>query len=1116
MPVLHRDIETRSTLDLTVVGSWRYATHPTTDVWCVTFAVDDGPEQIWYRGEPVPEVFFEAARDPAWTIWAHNDQFERTIEQHILAPRYGWPIVPIEQHRCTMAMALASALPAKLETVAEVLSLKHRKDAEGHKLMLQMAKPRKPRKGEAPMMCSGCGSTETIDEIKVRHPKAVSCCPERKMVPKYYWNDELEKILRLGAYCKQDGEVEREASHRLPPLSAFEQLVWTLDAVINDRGFHTDGPLLEAASRIAAEAGQAMQDELARITEGALTSTDQVAAMQTWLAEHGCEVKDIQKGTLAHALRRKDLDPVVRRVLELRRGAAHAAATKIDALLAWRSPDDGRVRGTLQFHGAGPGRWTGRGPQPQNFKRDADNVEAKIAAIATGDFRHVASLFPQPLEIVGDVARATVCAASGHRLLIGDFSGRESRDLAWVAGETTKLDQWRKFDETGDPRDEPYYQFGLAFNLAEAIRREKGKTADLAFGFMGSVGAWDKLAPEGDTSTEADKRRYQQIWRSLHPQTVVFWEKINRVTIQAVRQPGQVITSERHRLSVVCEGDFLRITLPSGRRLSYPFPRLGVGKYGDPVVIFKDSVAGKFTDCRFGQGAWPGLWTENIVQATARDLLAAAIVRLEAAGYPVVLHVHDEVVCEVPIGGSHSLEEFKRLLVEAPAWAAGMPIAAKVREGARFSKPNKPISASSSAGAELADAPTTDPGAPIQIAPEAAEIPSAGDDRPPCQEPEITEVPPEPDALEELVGRLDSSNPPIDSTNHPQAGQVEEPAAPPPLTWEQIQAAFNKWQQPDEAPSPANGKGSGGNGYDPEGGMQFNSGSWPSLVDLIGRPLLNGKVCCLFHDDPTPSCHIYPDHFHCYGCNARGNAVDWLTKAEKITRDAALHKLNTWSGPRSPIDAGKDEEKAARKLELATQLWDAARPIAGTLAERYLTETRRLDLSLLPDIGAVLRFHATCPFGGDNRHPCLIALFRDVATDEPAGIHRIALTADAQKISRMMLGSWSAPRAIKLWPAGRTLAAGEGIETTLAAAARCVFRGAPLYPAWAMGAKDILKKLPPLVGVERLIILADNDANGQGQTAARACAGNWRHAGREVVVLTPQQADSDFNDLVRL
>jgi DNA polymerase len=194
------------------------------------------------------------------------------------------------------------------------------------------------------------------------------------------------------------------------------------------------------------------------------------------LGERGCEVKNLRKPTLKHALQRKELDPVTRRVIELRLGAAHAAAAKIDTLLAWRDAD-GRVRGTLQFHGAGTGRWTGHGPQPQNFKRDADGIEVKLTAIATGDLGHVAKLYPQPLEAVGDIARAMICAAPEHRLLIGDFSGIESRVLAWVSGQQSKLQTWAKFDHTGDPKDEPYYLLGRSCGRPEASAGKIGESA---------------------------------------------------------------------------------------------------------------------------------------------------------------------------------------------------------------------------------------------------------------------------------------------------------------------------------------------------------------------------------------------------------------------------------------------------------------------------------------------------------------------------------------------------------------------------------------------------------------------------------------------------------------
>jgi hypothetical protein len=214
--------------------------------------------------------------------------------------------------------------------------------------------------------------------------------------------------------------------------------------------------------------------------------------------------------------------------------------------------------------------------------------------------------------------------------------------------------------------------------------------------------------------------------------------------------------------------------------------------------------------------------------------------------------------------------------------------------------------------------------------------------------------------------------------------------------------------------------------------------------------------------------------------------------------------------------AGSSADEA-RTLAYAHELWDAAQPIAGTLAERYLAAVRGIDVAALwSDIEKVLRFHPACPFNGGERHPCLIALFRDIETDVPAGIHRIALTPEAQKIERQMLGRWprDRARAIKLWPAGQHLYLGEGIETVLAAATRLKDRGAPMQPAWAAGSSGNIEKFPIVRGVEELVLLADR--GDAGKKAVTACRLTWKAAGRRVRCLRTQDANlNDFNDLIR-
>ena len=403
MPILFHDYETKSTLDLRAVGAWRYASAATTDVWCCTYAVDDGPIQLWVPGDPVPPEFIEAARNPDWITSAFGDHFERLITQHIMGRRYGWPLVPIEQRRCSQAAALVLALPAKLKDVARVLELEQQKDDSGHRVMMQMARPRRPHQDE--------------------DPEGV------------YWFDDAERREQLYSYCKQDVATERDLYRRIGELSGEEQVLWQLDSTINDRGIYIDGELLDAAIKITETASDEINSELRTTTEGAVETVHQTARLIAWLADHDCVVTDIQKGTLKRALTRKNLSPAVRRIIELRLEGAHAAASKLVTMCDWRN-GDGRARGVFRYHGASTGRWTSFGIQLQNLKRPlVEDLGAAIELVASGDLAHLRQHYPQPMSVVGDITRALICAAPGHRLIAADFSGIESRVTAWVSGQ---------------------------------------------------------------------------------------------------------------------------------------------------------------------------------------------------------------------------------------------------------------------------------------------------------------------------------------------------------------------------------------------------------------------------------------------------------------------------------------------------------------------------------------------------------------------------------------------------------------------------------------------------------------------------------------------------------
>jgi DNA polymerase len=301
----------------------------------------------------------------------------------------------------------------------------------------------------------------------------------------------------------------------------------------------------------------------------------------------------------------------------------------------------------------------------------------------SGDLARVAALGP-PLELIGNLSRSLICAAPGKVLVSADFSAIESRVLAWLAGETWKLETYRRFDSTGDPALEPYCVtatriLGRNVTPDDEAGRQIGKLCDLAFGYAG-VMAFRKIAPDTDF-TDTQIVTFNRQWRGAHPKIVKFWGDLHRMLLHTVR------TGKPHALRNL-QGEMragtLYLRLPSGRELAYPEARIEPGQYDDQIVS-KDNAIGKWRDAR----GWHGTFTENVVQAVSRDLLATAMQRLESAGYSIVLHVHDEIVAEVPEGFG-SPDEFAKIMTELPSWAEGLPLAAKARVSKRYAKEKAP------------------------------------------------------------------------------------------------------------------------------------------------------------------------------------------------------------------------------------------------------------------------------------------------------------------------------------------------------------------------------------------------------------------------------------------
>lgn len=657
---LHCDFETRSAVELRDAGVYVYAEHDSTDVWCMAYALNEEPVKLWLPGDPCPEEVVRGVKE-GWIFIGHNSAFERIIWR-VMARKYGWPQPKLEQWRCTMAMAAAMALPLSLENAAAAVGLTFRKDMDGHATMLRMAKPRRARKGELP---NGV-----------------------------YWFDDEERKARLYAYCRNDVEVERQLEKRLLALRPFEQRLWHLDQRINDRGVYVDEPLCAAALKVVAQSAEWLNDEMRVITKGKVTACSNVGEISEYINERGVECDSIAKDAIEQLLL-ADLPDDVRRVLELRREAAKASVAKIETLLEGKNKD-GRTRGLLQYHAASTGRWGGRRFQPQNIKRPkTKDVDGAIAAVATGSADYVQMLYGEPLSVVGDTVRGMLRAAPGKQLDAADFSNIEGRVIAWLAGEDWKLDAFRAFD-AGKGHDIYKLAYARAFGIApEAVddaQRQIGKVMELALGFEGGVGAFQQMAAGyGVKVTDERADELKVAWREAHPNVWSFWGEIRDAAHAAVKNKGQIVHCGKLKFRVA--GSFLFMLLPSGRAICYPYPEIvqkavpwknpDGSQAFRPALKYKgvDSYTRKWGDC-FAHG---GLLFNNAVQGTARDVMAEAMVRVEDAGYAVVLTVHDEIVCEIDEGFGSS-DEFKQLMVELPKWASGLPVAAGAWRGMRYRK----------------------------------------------------------------------------------------------------------------------------------------------------------------------------------------------------------------------------------------------------------------------------------------------------------------------------------------------------------------------------------------------------------------------------------------------
>jgi DNA polymerase bacteriophage-type len=649
------DFETRSACDLRRTNAWVYSKHDTTDVLCMAWAVDANEVNLWLPGDIIPLEF----SNPDAVFVAHNVKFEWSIWQNVLVPKYGFSPLRHTHIEDTMAMAYALALPGSLDNAAKAVGIDHEKDSEGHGVMLRVSKPR-----------------------KIENDGTI-----------IWWNDEA-RMQRLYEYCKQDVAVERELYIKLLKLTPVEMKTFQLDHVINHRGIRIDRAACEAFVKATETAAEDANTALSKATKGRVTSGNQVMEMRAFLNEIGVPIPDLAAATVADHLEDDALPDLARQVLETRQIVSKSSVKKIQTMLRCADEKD-RVRHTTAYHGAATGRWAGRDIQPQNFPRPSlkqAEIEDTIARVLVGDIAGCVEAYGGITAVTSSCVRGLIVSTPGYDLISADFSNIEGRVLAWLAGEKWKLKAFEAFDAGKGPdlylvTAAGIYDVPVSSLNKESPERQIGKVSELACGFGGGVGAFHSMAKNyGVVVTDERADEIKVAWRKKHPKTVSFWYALERAAVNALRKPGSVTAAGPIRFRK--SGAFLFCQLPSRRCLSYPYAELFKKKvpWSDRPkqtvrykTVLQPSRKWGWTD------TYGGKLAENVTQAVARDLLRDAMFRVEAAGYPVVLHVHDELNAEIPEGFG-SQDEFNSLMREVPQWATGCPVDVAGWRGKRYRK----------------------------------------------------------------------------------------------------------------------------------------------------------------------------------------------------------------------------------------------------------------------------------------------------------------------------------------------------------------------------------------------------------------------------------------------
>lgn len=637
--ILSIDIETYSSNDISGCGVYKYAEAEDFAILLFAYSCDYGPVEIidLASGEKLPDHIYKALSDPKILKTAFNATFER-----ICLSKYFGLYLTSDQWECTMVRSAMLGLPLSLAAVGKVLNLEDQKMDEGKALIRYFSVPCKPTKTNG-----------------MRTRNLPEHAPDK-------W-DVFKK------YCKRDVEVENAIRQKTAAFRILlaEKELYDIDQRINDRGVMLDMQMVNNAIRMSLIYSGRLTAEAAELT--GLDNPNSVAQLKGWLKqETGNEVKSLNKKDMPDIIKSADAEHV-QRLLSIRQELGKTSVKKYEAMSKAVCEDD-RVRGLLQFYGASrTGRWAGRLVQVQNLPQNhIEDLDFARSLVFKGDLDMLELCYGNVPDTLSQLIRTAFIAKPGHTFIVSDFSAIEARVIAWLAGEAWRLEVFRTHGKIYEASASMMFHVPVESITKTDPRRQKGKIAELALGYQGGIGAMKTMGGEKMGLSEDEMKEIVTHWRSANPAIVGLWDEVQAAAMQAISGRDASI---RKGVKFRTELGALTIELPSGRKLFYPRARIeSREKFGrkSKTIIYEgqNQTTKKWEDLE----TYGGKLVENIVQGIARDCLAVTMVRLEKMAYPIVFHVHDEVILEVPDDGTRTLAEVCEVFKKPIVWAEGLPL----------------------------------------------------------------------------------------------------------------------------------------------------------------------------------------------------------------------------------------------------------------------------------------------------------------------------------------------------------------------------------------------------------------------------------------------------------